>query len=111
MNSKIKNKYELQSKIMKALAHPARLLIVNELCNREMFVCELQKLIGDDISTVSKHLSILKQAGIIENRKEGLRIYYRLKLKCIPMLLSCTENVLLEKTREEIEKLKSLSKT
>ncbi len=110
MDSNIKNKYELQAQIMKALAHPARLLIVKELCNREMFVCELQKLIGDDISTVSKHLSILKQAGIIDDRKEGLRIYYRLKLKCIPMLLSCSENILIEKTREEIEILQSLSK-
>ncbi len=103
MNKNIKEKYELHTQILKALAHPTRICIVNELAQNEKCVCELQELIEDDISTISKHLSILKQAGIIEDRKEGLRVYYRLRLKCFPMFLSCIENLILEKTKLQLE--------
>lgn len=108
MNKKLLYKYELHSQVLKALSHPARLLIVNELARGEKCVCELQKLIEMDISTVSKHLSILKQAGIVEDRKEGLRIYYQLRLKCLPMFLSCIENVVIERARLQLEVLNSL---
>ncbi len=103
MNKKIKDKYELHAQVLKALSHSTRLFIVNELAQHEKCVCELQELIEDDISTISKHLSILKQAGIIEDRKEGLRVYYRLRLKCLPMFLSCVENIIIEKTKMQFE--------
>lgn len=103
MNKKLKDKYELHAQVLKALSHPTRLFIVNELANHEKCVCELQELIEDDISTISKHLSVLKQAGIIEDRKDGLRIYYRLRLKCLPMFLSCIENLIIEKVKIQFE--------
>jgi len=103
MNKKLKQRFELHAQVLKALSHPTRLCIVNELAKNEKCVCELQELIGDDISTISKHLSILKQAGIIEDRKEGLRVYYRLRLKCLPMFLSCVENLIIEKTKLQFE--------
>ena len=78
-------KYEARAKIIKALAHPARLLIVDELARHdERCVCELTELIGTDMSTVSRHLSQLKDAGIVEDEKRGQMVFYRLRVKCLP---------------------------
>ena len=57
-------------------------------------VCELTERVGADISTVSKHLSILKQAGIVEDNKRGLQVWYRLKVPCILNFFGCVESVL-----------------
>ncbi|HPM11343.1 MAG TPA: metalloregulator ArsR/SmtB family transcription factor, partial [Paludibacter sp.] len=55
--------YEARAKIIKAIAHPSRLLIIEELQRQERCVNELTEMIGADTSTVSKHLSVLKNAG------------------------------------------------
>lgn len=75
------------------MAHPSRLFIVDELARGERCVCEITALVGADISTVSKHLSILKKAGIVADRKEGLMVYYRLKTPCIMQFFGCVESV------------------
>lgn len=106
MEKRLKDKYQLHAQILKALSHPTRLFIVNELADGERCVCELQAMIKDDVSTISKHLSVLKQAGIIEDRKEGLNVYYHLKLTCIPTFLFCIENMLMEKTKQQYKVLK-----
>ncbi len=111
MEKRLKDKYQLHAQILKALSHPTRLFIVNELENGERCVCELQAMIEDDVSTISKHLSILKQAGIIEDRKEGLNVYYHLKLTCIPTFLFCIENMMMEKTKQQYKILKESVKT
>jgi len=80
--------------IIKAMAHPTRLFIIEELARGERCVCELRDMIGADISTVSKHLSILKQAGIVEDEKRGLRVWYSLKVPCILDFFGCVEDVL-----------------
>jgi len=88
-------RYEARAKIVKALSHPARLLIVDELAAcRERCVCELTEMIGTDMSTVSRHLSRLKEAGIVADRKRGTTVYYRLCVKCIPGFLDCVESVI-----------------
>lgn len=87
-------RYESRAKILKALAHPTRLLIVDQLAQQEYCVCELQAMIGADMSTVSKHLSVLKQAGIVADTKRGLLVYYRLQVPCIVNLFGCIEGVL-----------------
>ena len=69
-----------RANVFKALAHPSRLLIVEQLAQNERCVCELTEMIGADMSTVSKHLSVLKGAGIIQDDKRGLQVYYRLKM-------------------------------
>ena len=87
-------KYEARAKIIKALAHPARLLIVDELAQQgERCVCELTELIGTDMSTVSRHLSQLKGAGIVEDEKRGQMVFYRLKVKCLLRFFECIESV------------------
>ena len=86
--------YEVRARVMKALAHPSRLLMVDALENRERCVCELTELVGADISTVSKHLSVLKDAGIVTCQKRGLQVFYRLQCTCIPQFFECIESVL-----------------
>ncbi len=86
--------YEARTKIIKAMAHPTRLFIVEELEKKEKCVNELTEMIGADMSTVSKHLSVLKNAGLIGDRKAGTNIYYYLKTPCILGFLGCVEEVM-----------------
>jgi ArsR family transcriptional regulator len=94
VNKKTKERYETRARIIKALAHPTRLFIVDELSRRERCVCELRDMIGADISTVSKHLSVLKEAGVVRDEKRGLQVWYRLKIPCIVNFFGCVEEVL-----------------
>jgi ArsR family transcriptional regulator len=95
MDAKTQARYEARAKVLKALAHPTRLFIVDELSqSKERCVCELTEMVGADISTVSKHLAILKEAGIVEIEKRGAAVYYRLAICCVPNFLTCVENVL-----------------
>jgi ArsR family transcriptional regulator len=89
-----KEMFAERARVIKALAHPSRLLIVDELSRGERCVCELTELVGHDISTVSKHLSLLKQSGIVTDDKRGLQVYYRLKTPCVLNFFSCIESVI-----------------
>lgn len=86
--------FAARAHIMKALAHGSRLLIIDELSRGERCVCDLRELVGHDMSTVSKHLSILKNAGIVEDDKRGKQVYYRLKVPCVLNFFHCLESVL-----------------
>ena len=94
MHEKKKQQLEARAQIMKALAHPTRLFVVDELSKGERCVCDLTDMIGADISTVSKHLSVLKQAGIVEDEKRGVQVWYRLRVPCILNFFGCVEDVL-----------------
>ena len=78
-----KSRSELRAQVVKALAHPSRLLIAEALIDGEQCVCELTSLVGADMSTVSKHLSIMKAAGLVEVEKRGLNVFYRLRCPCL----------------------------
>lgn len=80
---------EKQAAVFKALGHPSRLLMVRALAEGERCVCELQSLVGSDMSTVSKHLSVLKNAGVVRADKRGNSIYYELVNPCLKDILSC----------------------
>ena len=94
MNPKTQARYEARATIIKAMAHPTRLFIVDELSRNERCVCELTEMVGADMSTVSKHLAILKNAGIVENEKRGSQIFYRLRMPCILNFFDCVETVI-----------------
>jgi ArsR family transcriptional regulator, arsenate/arsenite/antimonite-responsive transcriptional repressor len=96
-----KLQYQARARIAKALAHPSRLLILDALAEGEKCVCELTELVDADQSTVSKHLAILKQAGIIEDRKDGPRMFYRARICCLKGLWDCIENVLRENLKAQ----------
>jgi ArsR family transcriptional regulator len=89
MRAKTKNDYAAQAGIIKAMAHPTRLLILNSLKKKETCVCELRDLVGDDLSTVSKHLSVLKNAGLVAARREGNWLHYRLLCPCVLKFAAC----------------------
>jgi len=89
MKTKTKGDYAAQAVVIKAMAHPTRLLILNSLKRREICVCELRDLVGDDISTVSKHLLVLKNAGLVTARREGNWLHYRLTCPCVLDFAAC----------------------
>lgn len=93
-----------RTRVIKALAHPTRLFIVEELEKGERCVCDLTAMIGADISTVSKHLSVLRQAGIIEDDKRGNQVFYRLKVRCILNFFGCVESVLSSQRHEVLQR-------
>jgi ArsR family transcriptional regulator len=94
METETKSKYEARAKILKAMAHPSRLFILDELSKGERCVCELTEMIGADTSTVSKHLSLLKGAGIVDTDKRGNQVYYRLTAPCVLNFFDCVETVM-----------------
>lgn len=102
MQKQILAKHEAKAVILKAMAHPTRLLIIDELSKQEHCVCELTEMIGADTSTVSKHLAILKNAGIIADEKRSQMVYYRLIMPCALNFLSCLGTVLQERAREQL---------
>ena len=95
MDPKTQARYEIRAAIIKALAHPTRLFIVDELGRAgQKCVCELTEMVGADMSTVSKHLAILKSAGIVEVEKRGSMVFYRLRIRCALKFLDCVESVI-----------------
>lgn len=86
--------YKLKAQIIKAMAHPSRLMIIDELAKGERCVCDLQRVVGADMSTVSKHLAVMRNAGIVEDRKAGLQVFYRLRVPCILKFFGCVEAVM-----------------
>jgi DNA-binding transcriptional ArsR family regulator len=103
MNPRSKARFEARAKIIKAMAHPARLMIVDELSRRERCVCELTDMVGSDISTVSKHLSVLRNAGVVRDEKRGSKVYYILRTPCILNFMSCVETVIKSKAEEQLD--------
>ena len=96
-------RFQAQARIMKALAHPTRLLIVDELSRRSRCVCELTKMASVDPSTMSKHLAILRGVGILGCEKKGLEVHYSLKTPCILRIFDCTLNAIRSSTRDVVE--------
>lgn len=79
--------------VIKALAHPSRLTIAEALQQGEQCVCDLRELVGSDLSTVSKHLSLMREAGLVEMEKRGLNVYYRLRCPCLLSFLECVDSL------------------
>jgi ArsR family transcriptional regulator len=94
MDQKVKAQYKVKAQIIKALAHPTRLLIVDELAKGERCVCELTKLVGDDVSTVSKHLTVLKSGGIVVDEKRGQQVFYTLRVPCVMKFFDCVASLM-----------------
>jgi ArsR family transcriptional regulator len=101
MDPKRKAQYEAKARIVKAMAHPTRLFVVDELSKGERCVCELTEMVGDDVSTVSKHLSVLRNAGIVSDQKRGSQVFYSLRVPCVLKFFSCVETVLKTNAKEQ----------
>lgn len=103
MDPKNKAVFEAKARILRALSHPTRLFIIEELSRGERCVCELTRMVGDDTSTVSKHLSILKNKGIVQNERRGSQNFYQLKVPCILKFEECINHILKANAREHLK--------
>lgn len=86
-------KAALRARVIKSLAHPSRVQMVDALEGGEMCVCELTGVVGSDISTVSKHLAVLKAAGVVSVEKRGLNQFYRLNCPCLGGFFRCVDAI------------------
>ena len=96
MDARTNARFEARAGIIKAVAHPTRLFIVDELSRGERCVCELTEMVGADTSTVSKHLLLLKNAGIVQDDKRGTQVFYQLTMPCVLRFLDCVETIMRE---------------
>jgi DNA-binding transcriptional ArsR family regulator len=79
--------------VLKAMAHPSRLQMLEVLTEGERCVCDLQRVVGSDLSTVSKHLALMREAGLVADRRQGLQVFYRLRVPCVLSFLDCVDAV------------------
>ena len=77
--------------VFKALANPNRLLIVDALNAGERCVAELTELVGLDMSTVSNHLAVLRNVGLLADERRGTQVFYTLKTKCVMNIFCCLD--------------------
>lgn len=98
---------EARARVVKALAHPTRLFLVEELARHERCVCELTERVGADVSTVSKHLSLLKNAGIVQAEKRGARVICRLRMPCALRFFDCIGEVMESAAEEQWKAVKA----
>ena len=99
------SRYDALAEILKAIAHPTRLLIVEELSKQPRCVSELTEMIKADTSTVSKHLALMKSNGIVVSSKNGNQVYYSLRVTCVLNFISCLESVIEVNAKEQMELL------
>ena len=108
--SDLKNQvlFERQADIAKAIAHPLRIAIIYFLKDGEQCVCDIAEHIVSERSNVSRHLSVMVNAGVLEYRKYGLKVIYKLKCPCILDFFSCMRRVLKQQAKENEKFLKAL---
>jgi ArsR family transcriptional regulator len=77
--------------IVKAMAHPTRLLVMEALMEGELCVNDLTDLAGCDVTTLSKHLSVMKRAGLLVCEKRGLQVFYQIACPCFAEFFRCVD--------------------
>ena len=87
----IKKNARDRSIVVKAMAHPTRLLIMERLTHGEQCVNELTALAGCDVTTLSKHLSVMKKAGLLVCEKRGVSCYYQIACPCFGEFFRCID--------------------
>lgn len=102
MDQKTLARCEARARIVKALAHPTRIFLLEELARGERCVCDLTEMVGADVSTVSKHLSLLKGAGLVRDEKRGTMVFYHLQARCALSFLDCVETMVRSVAEEQL---------
>ncbi len=102
MSAPLVHQLKRQARLFKALAHPGRLLIVQELSRGERCVCELTSLLGVQMPTVSRHLALLRDTGIVEDEKRGTQVFYRLRSPCVLNVFECLDALEHAPSRKEL---------
>jgi len=111
MNHKTKKLYELKAAVIQAAAHPIRLAVIEYLSEGEQCVCDIVEHVGAGRSNVSRHLSVMVNAGVLDSRKEGLKVMYSLRTPCILKFLACVEDVVMQRINGEAAVVRSMLKS
>jgi ArsR family transcriptional regulator len=82
-----------QAEVFKALGHPGRMAIVHALGDGAVCACELATVAGCAASTASRHLTVLRHAGLIADERRGQQIFYRLTCPCVLTFAECINRV------------------
>jgi ArsR family transcriptional regulator len=108
LNKQKKILFEKQAEIAKAIAHPLRIAILDFLKDKEQCVCDIAEHIGSEQSNVSRHLSVMVKAGVLDWHKDGLKVKYHLKCSCILDFFTCITGVLKQQVRDGEKLLKMI---
>ncbi len=96
-----KNLNDKKAEIFKALANPVRLDVIDLLLDGEICVCKIQeKLQKYQQAHISKSLQKLKAVGLIQDRRDGMNVYYSLKISCMGEFFTCLNKILNNKQKE-----------
>lgn len=93
---------EIRSRIIKAMSHPVRLMAIDVLKDGERSFSSLNDMFDLDKSTVSKHLLVLKEAGILSSRKVGADMIYRLEVPCVTDFFGCVTAVIENNVKRQL---------
>jgi ArsR family transcriptional regulator len=108
MDRQAKRLYKLKADVIVAASHPIRLAIIDFLKDGEQCVCDIARRVDAKRSNVSRHLGVLLKAGVVSQRKDGLKMMYGLRTPCILDFMKCVEGVLRENAREASKVLAGL---
>ena len=92
---------KIQSTVFKALAHPVRLMLLDALHGRDLTFGALLAKFELDKSTVSKHLLVLVNAGLLSTRRAGRETIYRLEARCLDDFLVCVTKVVRQRVKKQ----------
>jgi DNA-binding transcriptional ArsR family regulator len=81
--------FEKQAMIAKSIAHPVRVAVLEFVKDGEQCVCDIAEAVGSERSNLSKHLSVMVNAGVLASRKDGLKVFYHIKTPCVMKFLEC----------------------
>jgi len=108
MDKTARRLYEMKAEVIQAAGHPIRLAIIDFLKDGEQCVCDIARHVGAKRSNVSRHLAVMLKAGIVDCRKEGLKVIYTLKTPCVLNFLSCVTDVLRHQVKANEAVLRNL---
>ena len=108
MNKAQRELNRMKAELVKAAAHPIRIAVIDCLRDGERCVCEITRHVGAGRPNVSRHLALMTRVGLLDSRKEGLRVIYRLKAPCVVSVLPCVTEVIREQLKENAKALQQL---
>ncbi|MCK4600967.1 MAG: winged helix-turn-helix transcriptional regulator [Phycisphaerae bacterium] len=101
LDKQAKKLYEMKAQVLAAAAHPIRLAIIDFLRDSERCVCDISAHLAAGRSNVSRHLGVMLKAGVLDCRKDGLKMFYRLKTPCLVGFLNCVTEVLRKRIEQD----------
>ncbi|MDH7600186.1 MAG: metalloregulator ArsR/SmtB family transcription factor [Sedimentisphaerales bacterium] len=97
--------YRKLAQVYKGMAHPVRVAVLDYLRDGEQCVCDIARHVGSERSNVSRHLAVMVACGVLESRKEGLRVLYRIRAHCVAESLDCITRLIAQQARDQVKLL------